>query len=296
LVTTTPAPCDQDATEDALITVENIGCMGRVRKKHAQQTLQFGDKNGQRRGRIPDPVEMRSGPAMRGEVRLTVLHMSANSDPAKPVAAEMEHGRIVRVSHSSMHQAHISVAAVPDLDLPTMLKSLRLVPSAVVHFSGHGQRDGSIVMKGHDGGAARSRRSRRSRRCVVRVERIDGRLAVLAPAERPRAFRAPPRAERSAVLLGRRPPCTRAPVRTRSVGRALGTGRALRRCGARGRSAGGSQNVSFSEALLHGRREITCVLVQSHAVASRRARRSPCSSQTSLRSRLHYGALRRVVT
>lgn len=80
-----------------------------------------------------------------------VLFVSANPDPRSPLQVEKEQNRIVKVRNGSRHQSKVRIESLPDLDIAEFAKSLRLHSPAVLHFSGHGGRDGSLVMRDQDG-------------------------------------------------------------------------------------------------------------------------------------------------
>lgn len=76
-----------------------------------------------------------------------VLFLSANPDPDNPLDVEKEQSRIVKVRNGSKYQTKVHIEGLPDLDFPEFAKSLRLHAPSVVHFSGHGEADGSLVMR-----------------------------------------------------------------------------------------------------------------------------------------------------
>ena len=80
-----------------------------------------------------------------------VLFLSANPDPASPLNVEKEQNRITKVRNGSKYQEKVRIEGLPDLDLPELAKSLRLHAPTVVHFSGHGGNDGSILMRDENG-------------------------------------------------------------------------------------------------------------------------------------------------
>jgi hypothetical protein len=81
-----------------------------------------------------------------------VLIMSANPPGEDgPLEAEKEHSRINKVLNGSRHQAEIAIVADPDVDLPEFSKNLRLHKPVVVHLTGHGGEDGSLVLRDEDG-------------------------------------------------------------------------------------------------------------------------------------------------
>jgi hypothetical protein len=86
-----------------------------------------------------------------GDASAVVLFLSANPDPDSPLQVEKQQSRIVKVRNGSRHQRKIRIESLPDLDLAEFAKSLRLHSPSVLHFSGHGDRDGSLLMRDHDG-------------------------------------------------------------------------------------------------------------------------------------------------
>lgn len=82
-----------------------------------------------------------------GEVTTLVLFLSANPNPGNPLDVEKEQSRIVKVRNGAKYQTKIRIEGLPDLDFPEFAKSLRLHAPVVVHFSGHGGVDGSLVMR-----------------------------------------------------------------------------------------------------------------------------------------------------
>jgi hypothetical protein len=87
------------------------------------------------------------------EISLVVLFLSANPDPNSPLSVEKEQNRIVKVRNGSKYQGKVRIEGLPDLDLPEFAKSLRLHAPGVVHFSGHGGPDGSLLMRDENGKA-----------------------------------------------------------------------------------------------------------------------------------------------
>jgi hypothetical protein len=88
-----------------------------------------------------------------GGESLVVLGLSANPDPSSPLNVEKEQARIAKVRDGSRYQNKVRIEYLPDLDLPALPKSLRLHAPVVVHFSGHGAPDGSLLMKDENGTA-----------------------------------------------------------------------------------------------------------------------------------------------
>ena len=84
---------------------------------------------------------------------LIVLFVSANQIAKTPLDVEQEQNRIVKVRNGSRNQAKVRIESLPDLDLTEFAKSLRLHKPLVVHFSGHGGPDGSLVMRDQNGAA-----------------------------------------------------------------------------------------------------------------------------------------------
>jgi hypothetical protein len=80
-----------------------------------------------------------------------LLFVSANPDPDSPLNVEREQNRIIKVRDGSKHQSKVRIESLPDLDLPAFAKSLRLHAPTIVHFSGHGEADGSLVMRDENG-------------------------------------------------------------------------------------------------------------------------------------------------
>jgi hypothetical protein len=80
-----------------------------------------------------------------------LLFLSANPDPASPLNVEKEQNRITKVRDGSKHQSKVRIESLPDLDLPAFAKSLRLHAPTILHFSGHGEADGSLVMRDENG-------------------------------------------------------------------------------------------------------------------------------------------------
>jgi hypothetical protein len=86
-------------------------------------------------------------PLRLDDITTIVLFLSANPDPKSPLKVEKEQNRIVKVRNGSKHQSKVRIEGLPDLDLPEFAKSLRLHSPTIVHFSGHGAADGSLVMR-----------------------------------------------------------------------------------------------------------------------------------------------------
>lgn len=100
----------------------------------------------------PAPARARAGelmPTARGKVQ--VLFLSANPDEDNPLAVEKEENRIFKVRNASKHQERIAIESLPDVDLPELAKSLRLHSPTILHFSGHGEPDGALVMRDDNG-------------------------------------------------------------------------------------------------------------------------------------------------
>jgi len=85
------------------------------------------------------------------EVVARVLFLSANPDPKSPLAVEKEQNRIVKVRNGAKYQEKIRIEGLPDVDITELAKSLRLHNPMVVHFAGHGRRDGSLLMRDENG-------------------------------------------------------------------------------------------------------------------------------------------------
>jgi hypothetical protein len=83
--------------------------------------------------------------------QIRLLFLSANPDPNSPLDVEKEQNRIVRVRNGSRYQDQVSIESLPDLDIGSFAKSLRQHSPMIVHFSGHGETDGSLLMRDHDG-------------------------------------------------------------------------------------------------------------------------------------------------
>ena len=85
-------------------------------------------------------------PLRLDEITTVVLFLSANPNPKSPLKVEKEQSRIVKVRNGSKHQSKVRIEGLPNLDLPEFAKSLRLHSPTIVHFSGHGAVDGSLIM------------------------------------------------------------------------------------------------------------------------------------------------------
>jgi hypothetical protein len=80
-----------------------------------------------------------------------VLFLSANPDDSSPLDVEQEQKRIVTVRDGSRHQDKARIEGLPDLDLPALAKSLRLHRPTAIHFCGHGDDTGALVMRDEHG-------------------------------------------------------------------------------------------------------------------------------------------------
>jgi len=92
-------------------------------------------------------------PLRLNDITTTVLFLSANPDLGSPLQVEKEQNRIVKVRNGSKHQSKVRIEGLPDLDIPEFAKSLRLHGPTIVHFSGHGAADGSLIMRDQNSNA-----------------------------------------------------------------------------------------------------------------------------------------------
>ncbi|MEQ1735323.1 MAG: CHAT domain-containing protein [Rhodoglobus sp.] len=79
-----------------------------------------------------------------------LLFLSANPEDAK-LDLDREQNRVVAARGKSTHKSRIRIEGLPDLHLPQLPDTLRLHRPGIVHFAGHGDVDGSLVMKDQDG-------------------------------------------------------------------------------------------------------------------------------------------------
>jgi hypothetical protein len=132
-----------------------VGILQAVRTKVLDWALALEKRNVLGEGMTFNDAERRGAaevPLRADDTRLIALFLSANPDADSPLNVEKEQNRIVKVRNGSRHQRVIRIESLPDLDLPELAKSLRLHAPAVVHFSGHGSRDGSLLMRDENGG------------------------------------------------------------------------------------------------------------------------------------------------
>lgn len=80
-----------------------------------------------------------------------VLLVSANPDRRHMLAVDNEAKRVHSVRGASLNRATIRIESLPDADLHEFSNSLQLHKPLVLHFSGHGATDGSLLMRDHNG-------------------------------------------------------------------------------------------------------------------------------------------------
>ncbi len=91
----------------------------------------------------PEPGPRRTEPAL-------VLVLAANPDLSRPLAVGKEFRRVQTVLERGKERNSYRVDQCPDLHLHEVTRHLRLHEPTVVHFSGHGNPDGSLLMLDHN--------------------------------------------------------------------------------------------------------------------------------------------------
>ena len=127
-----------------------VAILDGVRKKILDWSLALEQRDVLGRGMTFNEAEKRAAaslPFRIGEATTVVLFLSANPDAKSPLQVEKEQNRIVKVRNGSRHQDKVRIEGLPDTDLLEFTKSLRLHAPLIVHFAGHGDVDGSLLMR-----------------------------------------------------------------------------------------------------------------------------------------------------
>lgn len=99
----------------------------------------------------------RIGTAPRAAPTVTLVMMSVNpemgEEDEQQLEVENEQARIIRVRDGSKHQSRVRIEMLPDANFTGLAKSLRLHKPSMLHVTGHGRPDGSIVLRDEEGQA-----------------------------------------------------------------------------------------------------------------------------------------------
>lgn len=110
----------------------------------------------------PDRLDNGHGSA-RGAIALSpdsagrckILFLSADADPASPLAADEEYRRVARRLEATRHRDRVELVPWPDVHAGDLPARLRREQPTIVHFSGHGLADGGLLMRDQSGEATR---------------------------------------------------------------------------------------------------------------------------------------------
>ena len=107
-----------------------------------------------RSGRSGSPGDDAIALSPHGHGRCKILFLSADADPASPLAADQEYRRVARRLEATRHRDRVELVSWPDVHAGDLPARLRREQPTIVHFSGHGLPDGSLLMRDKSGEAA----------------------------------------------------------------------------------------------------------------------------------------------
>ena len=100
----------------------------------------------------PPPSAPAAGIAVPGDGgHVDVLFLSANPDREKLLNLDREQNEIQAITEATLERHRFRLAAWPDIKLSQLAPRLLRLKPQVLHFSGHGGKQGDLLLRGEDG-------------------------------------------------------------------------------------------------------------------------------------------------
>ncbi|MEZ4471059.1 MAG: CHAT domain-containing protein [bacterium] len=100
----------------------------------------------------PSPAAPAAGIAVPGDGgHVDVLFLSANPDKDKLLNLDREQNEIQAITEATLERHRFRLAAWPDIKLSQLAPRLMRLKPQVLHFSGHGGKQGDLLLRGENG-------------------------------------------------------------------------------------------------------------------------------------------------